>query len=136
MLLCNKIIILVCLAGETGKHNGNSEIHESMEKGEDGLSLKPALGFPSNPIQTHREDDGGSVLLPREVEDDRPKQKEDSEEDIKTERDNGEVEKGSNDDCISDSGSEVELDSGTNTNAEEREQRKKKRIMCEFNYHT
>ena len=106
-----------------------------MEKGEDGLSLEPALDVPSNPIQTHREDDG-SGLLPREVEDDRPKQKEDSEEDIKTESDNGEVEKGSNDDCISDSGSEVKLESVTDTNAEEREQRKKRRIMCEFNYHT
>ena len=107
---------------------------------EDGLSLEP-----------DREDDGGSGLLPHEVEDDRPKRREDSEEVIKTERDNGEVEKGNdedciserdngevekgnNEDCISDSGSEVE--SGTNTNAEEREQRKKKRIMCEFNYHT
>ena len=136
MLLCNKVIIFVYLAGETGNHNGNSEIHESMEKGEDGLSLKPALGFPSNPIQTHREDDGGSGLLPREVEDDGPKQREDSEEDIKTERDNGEVEKGSNDDCISDSGSKVKLESVSNTNAEKREQRKKRRIMCEFNYHT
>ena len=131
MLLCNKIIIIVCIAGETGKHNGNSEIHESMEKGEDGLSLKPALGFPSNPIQTHREDDGGSRLLPHEVEDDRPKRREDSEEVIKTERDNGKVEKG-----ISDSGSKVKLESVSNTNAEKREQRKKKRIMCEFNYHT
>ena len=61
-----------------------------MEKGEDGLSLEPAPDFLSNPIQTHREDDG-SKLLPREVEDDRPKQ---------------------------------------------REPRKKRRIMCEFNYHT
>ena len=133
MLLCNKVIIFVYLAGETGNHNGNSEIHESMEKGEDGLSLKPALGFPSNPIQTHREDDGGSRLLPHEVEDDRPKRREDSEEVIKTERDNGKVEKGNNEDCISDSGSKVKLESVSNTNAEKREQR---RIMCEFNYHT